>query len=114
VGEPGFAVLKAIKEDPNLRNIAVIVVSSSLAESDIKRAVELHANAYLQKPTNWADVEKLFVTLESFWRLDARFAMPDVSFPYSGSDSALVQGLKAQLAQTACFQIYGISRARRR
>ena len=81
--EPGFTVLKEIKGNPHLRNIAVIVMSSSLAESDIKTAVELHANAYLEKPANWTDVEKVFVALESFWRLDRwtprsnAFALPN-------------------------------------
>jgi chemotaxis family two-component system response regulator Rcp1 len=75
--EPGFTVLKAIKDNPDFRNIAVIVMSSSLAESDIKKAVELHTNAYIRKPSEWASIEKLFAALESFWRLDVRFAMPD-------------------------------------
>ena len=75
--EPGFTVLKAIKDNPAFRNIAVIVMSSSLADSDIKKAVELHTNAYLRKPSEWADIEKLFAALESFWRLDVRFSMPD-------------------------------------
>jgi CheY-like chemotaxis protein len=73
--EPGFTVLKAIKENPDFRNIAVIVMSSSLDESDMRKAVELHTNAYMRKPVSWEDTEKLFAALESFWRLDARFAM---------------------------------------
>jgi two-component system, chemotaxis family, response regulator Rcp1 len=75
--EPGFTVLKAIKDNPDFRNIAVIVMSSSLADSDIKKAVELHTNAYIRKPSEWAHIETLFAALESFWRLDVRFAMPE-------------------------------------
>jgi two-component system, chemotaxis family, response regulator Rcp1 len=74
--EPGFTVLKAIKVNPDFRNIAVIVMSSSLAEADIKKAVELHTNAYIQKPSEWANIEATFSALESFLRLDVRFAMP--------------------------------------
>jgi response regulator RpfG family c-di-GMP phosphodiesterase len=72
-----FAVLKAIKDNPNFRSIAVIVLSSSDDILDINKAVELHVNAYIRKPVNLDDIEKLFMALEAFWRLDARFAMKE-------------------------------------
>ena len=75
--EPGFTVLKAIKDNPDFRNIAVVVMSNSVAPSDIKKAVELHTNAFIPKPVDWEAVEKMFEALESFWRLDVRFRMRD-------------------------------------
>ena len=73
--EPGFVVLEGIKNDPNLRNIVVLVLSSSVADADIQRAVASHTNAYIQKPVDWDATERFFKTLEDFWRLDARFAV---------------------------------------
>jgi len=73
--EPGFTVLKAIKNNPTLRNIAVIVMSSSIAEADLSQAFELHTNAYVAKPVNFATFERIFHSLEAFWRLDERFKM---------------------------------------
>jgi CheY-like chemotaxis protein len=73
--EPGFTVLKAIKDDPNLRSIAVIVMSSSVDPSDIARAFDLHSDAYVQKPAEWDTIERLIAALETFWRFDERFVM---------------------------------------
>lgn len=74
--EPGFSVLKAIKGNPDLRSIAVMVLTSSTAESDLKAAFDLHANAYFQKPMSYDAIEKMFEALETFWRLDVRFLLP--------------------------------------
>lgn len=81
--EPGFVVLEAIKNDPMLRRIAVIVLSTSVSRSDVQRAVASHTNAYIQKPSDLAGVERLFANLEVFWRLDARFALKN-----AGSESS--------------------------
>jgi chemotaxis family two-component system response regulator Rcp1 len=73
--QPGFVVLQAIKDDPELRGIAVMVLSSSVHPKDVQKALNLHANAYLQKPLDYKVVERLFESLEAFWRLDARFVI---------------------------------------
>jgi two-component system response regulator len=77
--EPGFSVLKAIKEDSSLRSIAVMVLSASAEESDVQMAMDLHTNAYFQKPMRYDAIEQLFEALESFWRLDVRFNMKNGS-----------------------------------
>ena len=73
--EPGFTVLEAIKGDPRLRGIAVVVMSSSVSRADLSRAVELHTNAYIPKSWEWAEIERIFESLEAFWRLDVRFSV---------------------------------------
>jgi CheY-like chemotaxis protein len=73
--EPGFSVLKAIKGNPSLCSIAVVVLSSSTAESDLKAAFDLHANAYFQKPLSYQTIEQMFESIEKFWRLDVRYRM---------------------------------------
>jgi CheY-like chemotaxis protein len=69
-------VLKAIKANPDLRSIAVMVLTSSTAESDLKAAIDLHANAYFQKPMSYEAIEQMFEALEKFWRLDVRYMLP--------------------------------------
>jgi CheY-like chemotaxis protein len=49
----GREVLREIKEDSNLKNIPVIVLTTSTAEKDILRAYDLHANAYITKPLDY-------------------------------------------------------------
>ena len=42
-----------IKDDPELRHIPVVVLTTSKAEEDILRSYELHANAYVTKPVDF-------------------------------------------------------------
>ena len=48
----GREVLEAIKADPSLRTIPVVILTSSEAERDIARAYELNANCYITKPVD--------------------------------------------------------------
>lgn len=48
----GREVLAEIKEDPKLRMIPVIVLTTSVAEADIVKAYDLHANSYIPKPVD--------------------------------------------------------------
>jgi CheY-like chemotaxis protein len=61
----GFEVLRAIRADPKLRVIPVIVLSSSSNERQVYRAYEMGANAYVVKPMN--DFVDLVGDLERFW-----------------------------------------------
>src|SRR5664279_465607 len=45
----GREVLREIKKDSSLRNIPVVVLTTSIAEKEILRAYNLHANAYVTK-----------------------------------------------------------------
>jgi CheY-like chemotaxis protein len=49
----GHEVLAVIKEDPDLRRIPVIVLTTSGAEEDVLRSYQLHANAYVTKPVDF-------------------------------------------------------------
>jgi CheY-like chemotaxis protein len=49
----GREVLHAIKSDPALANIPVVVLTTSEAEEDVLRSYELHANAYVTKPVDF-------------------------------------------------------------
>lgn len=63
----GREVLAAIKKDTDLRRIPVVVLSSSEAESDIARAYELHANAYVTKPVDIDHFLQVVKAIEEFW-----------------------------------------------
>ena len=63
----GREVLAIIKEDPLLKRIPVVVLTTSDAEQDILKAYSLHANCYITKPV---DVEKFVLVvkaIEDFW-----------------------------------------------
>src|SRR4051812_14499039 len=46
----GHEVLAEIKNDPSLRLIPVVVLTTSKAEEDIVRSYDLHANCFISKP----------------------------------------------------------------
>lgn len=63
----GHEVLRQIKNDPNLRRIPVVVLTSSNTEADVLNAYDAHANCYLLKPTDLKDFFNLIRGLEEFW-----------------------------------------------
>ncbi len=66
----GFEVLEWVKRDAPLRRIPVVIVSSSDNPSDINRAYELGANAYMVKPVDFRAVEHLFQSITHYWGLE--------------------------------------------
>ncbi len=63
----GLDVLRAIKGDPALHRIPVVVLTTSEAESDIARAYDLNANAYVVKPVEFQAFVDLMRDLGFFW-----------------------------------------------
>ena len=63
----GREVLAKIKEDPDLKRIPVIVLTTSNAEQDIMRSYELHANCYIVKPFDVYDFLQIANFIEQFW-----------------------------------------------
>jgi len=49
----GREVLAEIKNDKDLHQIPVVVLTTSAAEEDILRSYQLHANAYVTKPVDF-------------------------------------------------------------
>jgi len=49
----GLEVLKAVKHDPELSTIPVVVLTTSATEADVARAYEYRANSYLVKPVDF-------------------------------------------------------------
>ncbi|AQL41382.1 two-component system response regulator [Halorientalis sp. IM1011] len=63
----GKEVLKDIKDDPELKRIPVVILTSSEAEEDIVSSYDLHANAYLTKPVDFDGFLEVVNTIEDFW-----------------------------------------------
>lgn len=63
----GREVLAEIKEDPDLRRIPVVVLTTSEDERDILRAYDLHVNAYVKKPVDLDQFMKIVEAVEDFW-----------------------------------------------
>jgi CheY-like chemotaxis protein len=63
----GREVLKEIKENNNLKNIPLVVLTTSNADKDILRAYELHANAYVTKPLDFNQFIMVVESIVNFW-----------------------------------------------
>ena len=63
----GRAVLEEIKEDPDLRRIPVVIITSSAAEEDVVRSYNLHANCYVTKPLELENFVHVVKAVEDFW-----------------------------------------------
>jgi chemotaxis family two-component system response regulator Rcp1 len=69
----GRELLAYLKADPSLKSIPVVVLTSSQAATDIVKSYELRASAYLCKPQELAEYEKLVTSIHDFWVTNARF-----------------------------------------
>ena len=63
----GREVLAEIKEDPELRLIPVVVLTTSEAERDLVKTYNLHANAYIVKPIDLNRFIEVVEAIENFW-----------------------------------------------
>lgn len=63
----GHEVLVQIKEDPDLRRIPVVVLTSSKAEEDILKTYNLYANCYITKPVDLEQFIEVVKSIEDFW-----------------------------------------------
>ena len=63
----GREVLAEIKEDPKLRLIPVVVLTTSEAERDLVKSYDLHANAYVVKPIDLDQFTDVVRGIKDFW-----------------------------------------------
>ena len=63
----GRQVIAAIKSDPRLRRIPIVVLTSSQSEQDVDQAYELHANCYVVKPVEMDRFFSVVRAIEDFW-----------------------------------------------
>ena len=68
----GREVLAEIKASPSLKQIPVIVMTSSQADEDVTDAYALNANCYVTKPTDLSEYVDVVRAIEDFWLFTAR------------------------------------------
>jgi len=63
----GRELLVEIKNDPALKRIPVVILTTSKAEEDIIKSYNLHANCYITKPLDLDQFMKVIKSIEEFW-----------------------------------------------
>ena len=75
----GLEVLAEVKNDDNLKQIPVVVLTTSQAQEDVLKAYGLHANCYISKPVDFEQFANVVRAIDQFW-----FTV--VTLPTGGSD----------------------------
>ena len=70
-GKNGFDVLEHVKGTEHLLRVPVVMFSSSESPADVKRAYDLHANAYVFKSANLPDLCRALDSVLHFWLITA-------------------------------------------
>ena len=63
----GLEVLSALRANPQLRSIPVVVFSTSRLDSDVARAYECGANSFIVKPAKFGDFRELLLEVANYW-----------------------------------------------
>ena len=63
----GRRVLAEIKQEPGLKRIPVVVLTTSQADQDIITSYDLRANCYITKPVDFGQFMTVVKTIEDFW-----------------------------------------------
>ena len=58
---------RKIKNDPELRQIPVIVLTTSKAEEDIFRTYDLGVNSFISKPVSFTSLAEVMKNLTAYW-----------------------------------------------
>ncbi len=70
----GREVLRAVKSDPALVHIPIIILTTSSAEQDVRDSYRLGANAYVVKPVDLDRFFAVVAAIQQFWMQAARLA----------------------------------------
>ena len=63
----GREALAAIKEDPGLRSIPVVVLTTSKAEEDLVRTYDLGVNSFITKPVTFLGLVEVMKVFKQYW-----------------------------------------------
>lgn len=63
----GREALQRIKNDPELRRIPVVILTTSKAEEDIYRSYDLGVNSFIIKPVTFESLVNIMRVLERYW-----------------------------------------------
>ncbi len=85
----GLDVLHWIRQQPQLRGLPIIILTSSEDPTDIQRVYELGANSFVVKPSDHEDRVEMVRALEKWW------------FGFNLSPEPFDFGVEEQVMQTA-------------
>ncbi len=63
----GRTALKEIREDPKLRNIPIVVLTTSKSEEDILKTYDLGVNSFITKPVAFDRLVDVVKVLRQYW-----------------------------------------------
>ncbi len=63
----GKTVIADIKSTEGLKQIPIVVLTSSFADRDVIESYDLGANCYVNKPLDFASFQNIVASLETFW-----------------------------------------------
>jgi len=63
----GREALREIKNDPKLRDIPIVILTTSKAEEDVARTYHLGVNSYITKPVKFAALVEIMRALGKYW-----------------------------------------------
>ena len=66
-GMNGYEVLEQVKQDADLKEVPVVIFSSSGAARDVKTAYRLQANSFVRKPVDVDEFFSAVASIERFW-----------------------------------------------
>ena len=65
----GLDVLQIVKEDPNLKDIPVVVLTSSTDQQDVHEAYRRYVNSYIAKPVDFDKFRQVVQELDYYWTI---------------------------------------------
>jgi CheY-like chemotaxis protein len=63
----GREAIREIKADPELRQIPIVVLTTSKADEDIQRTYDLGVNSFITKPVSFGSLVDIMQTLGKYW-----------------------------------------------
>jgi CheY-like chemotaxis protein len=78
-GKNGFEVLEWIRQQPGLKRLRIVVLTTWDAPQDVNRAYELGANAFMVKPFKKDQYVQLIDAIKGYWL--SMSAAPDLHVP---------------------------------
>jgi two-component system, chemotaxis family, response regulator Rcp1 len=93
----GREVLAEIKQDPQLRRIPVVVMSTSNATQDVLLSYNLHANCYVVKPLDFSRFSAMVKAVVGFWMMVAMLSKPNSDEAAQAEKNRCVRDLAAAL-----------------
>jgi two-component system response regulator len=75
-GMDGLQMLRKVRQDPRIRRIPIVILTTSKREDEIARGYELGANSYIVKPVKYEEFRAKIIDLKMYWVLTSELPGP--------------------------------------